>query len=314
MRRPRRLRTRGRPPQRRPSDRGRRAAAPTPRARARSPPTRSGPADRTRRRTPPAATAGATAARAARAARVARAMRRARQAAQTAAGAMATTSHGLTESGSSADARVSVARERDRPLRQPRGGGRTHERARENQTGHGSLASGELTLECPAFYMERRRGHHASACAADGRRVRGGGGPRDPHDLAARGRARPARDASPTMDGLWSIWSVTWVARTIVADPVNLYDANIFYPHRRALAFSEANIVAGRRGRAGLVADAQPVRRAQHRPPVRVRVHAPRHVAAGAPPVRRFGGGRRRRDRRSRSVRTSSPTARTSSC
>ena len=48
-----------------------------------------------------------------------------------------------------------------------------------------------------------------------------------------------------TMDGLWSIWSTTWVARTIVADPVNLYNANIFHPHRRALAFSEANIVAG---------------------------------------------------------------------
>ncbi len=40
------------------------------------------------------------------------------------------------------------------------------------------------------------------------------------------------------MDGLWSIWSVTWVARTIVADPVNLYDANIFHPHRRALALT----------------------------------------------------------------------------
>ena len=48
-----------------------------------------------------------------------------------------------------------------------------------------------------------------------------------------------------TMDGLWSIWSTTWVARTIVADPGNLYNANIFHPHRRALAFSEANIGAG---------------------------------------------------------------------
>jgi hypothetical protein len=48
-----------------------------------------------------------------------------------------------------------------------------------------------------------------------------------------------------TMDGLWSIWSVTWVARTIVSDPVNLYNANIFYPHRDALAYSEANIGAG---------------------------------------------------------------------
>jgi hypothetical protein len=48
-----------------------------------------------------------------------------------------------------------------------------------------------------------------------------------------------------TMDGLWSIWSVTWVARTLVSDPINLYNANIFYPHRGALAFSEANIGAG---------------------------------------------------------------------
>lgn len=48
-----------------------------------------------------------------------------------------------------------------------------------------------------------------------------------------------------TMDGLWSIWNVSWVARTIVADPGNLYNANIFYPHRHALAYSEANIGAG---------------------------------------------------------------------
>ncbi len=46
-------------------------------------------------------------------------------------------------------------------------------------------------------------------------------------------------------DGLFSIWNVAWVARTIVADPAQLFDANIFYPHRNALAFSEANLVAG---------------------------------------------------------------------
>ena len=46
-------------------------------------------------------------------------------------------------------------------------------------------------------------------------------------------------------DGLFSIWNIAWVARTVVADPTSLFDANIFYPHRNALAFSEANLVAG---------------------------------------------------------------------
>jgi len=46
-------------------------------------------------------------------------------------------------------------------------------------------------------------------------------------------------------DGLFSIWNVGWVARTIVADPVHLFDANIFYPHKNALAYSEANLLSG---------------------------------------------------------------------
>jgi len=46
-------------------------------------------------------------------------------------------------------------------------------------------------------------------------------------------------------DGQFSIWNVAWVARTVVADPLQLFDANIFYPHRGALAFSEANLGAG---------------------------------------------------------------------
>jgi hypothetical protein len=48
-----------------------------------------------------------------------------------------------------------------------------------------------------------------------------------------------------TMDGLYSIWNVAWVARTLVAHPLALFDANIFYPHRNTLAYSEANLVAG---------------------------------------------------------------------
>lgn len=48
-----------------------------------------------------------------------------------------------------------------------------------------------------------------------------------------------------TMDGLYSIWNISWVARTIVANPAGLFDANIFHPHRHALAFSEANLLGG---------------------------------------------------------------------
>ncbi len=58
--------------------------------------------------------------------------------------------------------------------------------------------------------------------------------------------AAPGRlGRTTTMDGLYSIWNVAWVARTIVTHPLSLFDANIFYPHRNTLAYSEANIVAG---------------------------------------------------------------------
>lgn len=46
-------------------------------------------------------------------------------------------------------------------------------------------------------------------------------------------------------DGQFSLWNVAWVARTIVADPGHLFDANIFYPNRGTLLYSEANLVAG---------------------------------------------------------------------
>jgi hypothetical protein len=57
-------------------------------------------------------------------------------------------------------------------------------------------------------------------------------------DLAHLGRTTSA-------DWQVSLWTVNWVARTIVADPLHLYDANIFYPHRTTLAYSEANLVQG---------------------------------------------------------------------
>jgi hypothetical protein len=46
-------------------------------------------------------------------------------------------------------------------------------------------------------------------------------------------------------DGEFSIWNVAWVAHALVTSPTRVYDANIFYPHPHALAFSEANLVAG---------------------------------------------------------------------
>jgi hypothetical protein len=46
-------------------------------------------------------------------------------------------------------------------------------------------------------------------------------------------------------DGQLSIWNVAWVARTLAADPLHVFDANIFYPHRGTLAYSESNLGAG---------------------------------------------------------------------
>lgn len=46
-------------------------------------------------------------------------------------------------------------------------------------------------------------------------------------------------------DGRLSIWNVAWVARTLVVDPLHVFDANIFHPHRWTLAYSESNLGAG---------------------------------------------------------------------
>jgi hypothetical protein len=46
-------------------------------------------------------------------------------------------------------------------------------------------------------------------------------------------------------DGQWNIWNISWVARTVVRAPWDLYDANIFHPHEKTLAYSENNFGAG---------------------------------------------------------------------
>jgi hypothetical protein len=46
-------------------------------------------------------------------------------------------------------------------------------------------------------------------------------------------------------DGVMAIWNVAWVARSLVVDPLHVFDANIFYPHRLTLSYSENNLGAG---------------------------------------------------------------------
>ncbi len=48
-----------------------------------------------------------------------------------------------------------------------------------------------------------------------------------------------------THDGKFSVWNVAWVAHALLTDPANLFNANIFYPQKGTLAYSEANLVAG---------------------------------------------------------------------
>ena len=44
-------------------------------------------------------------------------------------------------------------------------------------------------------------------------------------------------------DALFSTWRLAWVAHQLPRDPLNLFNANIFYPERGTLAFSDAMLV-----------------------------------------------------------------------
>jgi hypothetical protein len=46
-----------------------------------------------------------------------------------------------------------------------------------------------------------------------------------------------------TADPLLSTWRLSWFAHQLPRDPLHLYDANIFYPERRTLAYSDAMLV-----------------------------------------------------------------------
>jgi len=60
----------------------------------------------------------------------------------------------------------------------------------------------------------------------------------------ATGLDRLGRTAN-SGDARVSVWNVAWVAHALLTDPADLFDANIFHPHKNALAFSEANLVSG---------------------------------------------------------------------
>jgi hypothetical protein len=46
-------------------------------------------------------------------------------------------------------------------------------------------------------------------------------------------------------DALLNAWAIAWVAHQLPRDPAHLFDANIFYPERLTLGYSEAMIVQG---------------------------------------------------------------------
>jgi hypothetical protein len=46
-------------------------------------------------------------------------------------------------------------------------------------------------------------------------------------------------------DALFSTWRLAWIAHQLPRDPLNLFNANIFYPEQGTLAFSDAIIVPG---------------------------------------------------------------------
>jgi hypothetical protein len=46
-------------------------------------------------------------------------------------------------------------------------------------------------------------------------------------------------------DAFFSMWRLGWIAHALKSDPAHLYDANIFYPEPRTLAYSDAVIFEG---------------------------------------------------------------------
>jgi hypothetical protein len=59
----------------------------------------------------------------------------------------------------------------------------------------------------------------------------------------------PAARLVPDMDdAFFNIWRLSWVAHQLVHQPAALFDANIFYPARHTLAYSDAMLLVGLAG------------------------------------------------------------------
>lgn len=50
---------------------------------------------------------------------------------------------------------------------------------------------------------------------------------------------------NPHSDPYFSMWRLAWIAHALRVDPQHLFDANIFHPEPRALAYSDATIMEG---------------------------------------------------------------------
>jgi hypothetical protein len=46
-------------------------------------------------------------------------------------------------------------------------------------------------------------------------------------------------------DGILDTWILAWGAHQVIADPLNFFNANIFYPHKRSLAYSDHMVGIG---------------------------------------------------------------------
>lgn len=50
---------------------------------------------------------------------------------------------------------------------------------------------------------------------------------------------------APHYDALFTVWRLAWIAHQLPRDPVHLFDANIFFPAPRTLAYSDAILLPG---------------------------------------------------------------------
>ena len=62
-----------------------------------------------------------------------------------------------------------------------------------------------------------------------------------------------------TADARLNAWTISWIAHALVTDPLHLFDANIFYPERYTLAYSEPLLIPGLLGAPVLWSGGSPV-------------------------------------------------------